>query len=305
MKSRHRRFEVQCVLASCGQLSAKAYEDLLEHAASCGDCAKHFEEMAALTGDLLAAGLVGHRPACAGREMTGRFVARAIREGVPLSANAGAGSRHLTFSLPAVVALALLVAFLGWRSDRTVSNPGVAESLTRKAPIGFTPPEMESSLPRLAGKGGRTGAGRKVAPGTVHKPIHPEIHPEEPAQIAKHLAELSRWTRMDARPLTLSLKLNSSAPAIPALTLWLARLDEGRTWSYPDSRKSCDEHGVFTWTREKNDNPLPPVFCFDPKISLIADSNSPESQPARWNRSGDWEGLREFRFTPDRPAFIH
>ncbi|WP_213805312.1 zf-HC2 domain-containing protein [Granulicella sp. dw_53] len=109
MNSEHEGFEMLCALFVSGQLAGDEIAELREHVAGCGDCRRSLEEMVEVDCGLASAQQSGRMP----KGMQERFVARAVREGVPLRAAASEGSLLLHGWGLAFVAL-VFVVFAGF-----------------------------------------------------------------------------------------------------------------------------------------------------------------------------------------------
>ena len=86
MTANHIHFEVLCALATSGQLTQTELAELREHAGTCGSCGRRIAELTELGAHMLLAHAMSYPVGRPPKGMSDRFIARAISEGVPLSA---------------------------------------------------------------------------------------------------------------------------------------------------------------------------------------------------------------------------
>jgi hypothetical protein len=84
MKANHRYFEFLCALAASDELAAPELAELNEHSLECVSCKNRLNEMARINAVLLLSHAFTLRKARVPQGMRERFIARAIKEGVPL-----------------------------------------------------------------------------------------------------------------------------------------------------------------------------------------------------------------------------
>jgi hypothetical protein len=85
MSPKHSYFELLCALAELGQLSASELNEFREHSQSCADCRQRFLELTRLNATMVVTTTLSRPLHRVPRGMSGRFIARAIREGVPIN----------------------------------------------------------------------------------------------------------------------------------------------------------------------------------------------------------------------------
>ena len=101
----------------------------------------------------------------------------------------------------------------------------------------------------------------------------------------------------------------ASSPMAPELAAWLERRSSPPAWASFSYRRNCDPRDesslvVQSWSVwERHNQAGPPVFCFDPKIALVADAKLPESIRPRWNRS--LESSLPFFVNTGTPVITH
>lgn len=168
---RHLHFEILCALAPTGQLSPREADELLRHSRRCTLCAARLAELSHLGSELLRveANRSPYSLPCKGLQE--RFVARAIRDGVPLHAAMSVSHqspRPLTALRIVVAAMAMTILIAAtlrsvsiWSVSRQtssaesarVSEPRQANLLPPASPqrttVSITP---NSAMPRDHGK---------------------------------------------------------------------------------------------------------------------------------------------------------
>ena len=291
MTAYHRKFELQCILASIGQLSLRRLEELRAHAANCEVCRNRLHEMAELN-VLLSTALPKQHTSPAARNMTERFVVRAIREGIPLSHRPMQRSVRLAFALPMIILLAAIGVGGAWHlgekeSTEITSNsaslvstgppPGQART-TRLASESATPRPRAATRKRTSGKrSGREQPRQKLS----------NDAPSQGEFLSTNSAQRKWLVPGDGSGHS---KFSERDVLAPALAAWLARQSSPPAWTSFNYSRNCDARRGFLsgdqlWpTREQDEVSRPPVFCFDPRIALIADSDLPEPTSVLWNR---------------------
>lgn len=312
MNTHHHRFEMQCLMASCGQLSGRRLEQLREHAAACDACRGHLCEMAELNLHLLSAMPEQRGGMRMTRDMTERFVARAIREGVPLTDRAGLRRpMRFAFAVTMMIVLATVTATVARHIDGRMSPEILRESATQAATGSASllrERRKDTSRPLHRSTARRTIARESLAPGGSQH----ELPEGGRSHVASWFpAAYGHAGVMNSAEMAAGRKVNVPIEMAPAHTAWLARQNAASAWSSFTPRKNCDSRdesssGNQPWSSwERNNAPGPPVFCFDPRIALVADSNFPESLRLRWNRPGELESLPPFLLNASSPAIIH
>lgn len=300
MNEHHYRFEVQCILASCGQLSVQRLERLREHAASCDMCRKHLLELAELNVRLWTAMPRQHKSATT-TNMTERFVTRAIREGMPLSDKSVDLSARVAFALPAIILLAVIgVAVIGYGGGKGTHETATNSAThvftgQRSAPSGGLQLANEPARSRNRTTHGTRVRGQLSGFGRLPQRRVPVNHLGQGASLWKNGSRLWLATSRDVAGKS---KFPLHSGMAPALAAWLARQSSPRLWAsfdyetYGDARdpllsRSGDQPYA---AGEYNKNYQQPVFCFDPRIALVASSKSWRSIRARsnWPMQDPW-----------------
>lgn len=305
MNARHRRFELLCVQASCGQLSERRLETLRQHAADCHLCRKHLQELDELNLRLWTA-MPSQTIKPATRNMTERFVLRAIREGVPMSHKPGYRAVRFALALPTIIVLTMMTALVAWHGSGTRSHEIVTNSAT------------SVSMDQGSGASARSPAGNEARMPRNHAAAR-RIIPPNPSSSEKLTHELPGNSRgyvsvlftnglqlgsLRSGQIASSSKFSSPNQIAPALAAWLARQSSPPAWASVSHRSNCDPRdesfpGDQPWSAWERDNVSgPPVFCFDPQIALVADSKLP-----RWNRP--LESPPPFFVSAATPGVIH
>lgn len=289
MKERHRRFEMQCVLASCGQLSSRQLEQLLEHAAICEACEKRLREMEAVHLHLLAAMPEQCKSSPDSKSMTERFVARAIRQGVPLGERPISGApMQLALGLSAVMLLAAVTAVLTWHPREGVSHETGIASATQ----GLAPQSPLMVGGSRSGDTSRKSLRRPARRTAMRESSSAQSRNEPVGHVQRYPFELFR--EYDRPTSTAWQAHRNAAPAFPSLT-------PHRECGIRDESSSGDQPWS-AWGRKNASGP--PVFCYDPRFALVAESKLPEPI-RRWDRTSEFDSLPPFHINSGRPLIIH
>jgi hypothetical protein len=125
MTPKHSYFELLCVLVELGRLSPSELNEFREHSQSCADCRQRLLELTQLHTTMVVTNELKRPLHRAPRGMTGRFVARAIREGLPLNERTSiAGVSNLI--LASTTLLVLLIAGTIVGRSRIAPSPAPA-----------------------------------------------------------------------------------------------------------------------------------------------------------------------------------
>ena len=95
MTSNHNYFECLCALAASDELTAPELAELREHSLECASCRNRILEMTQINACLLLSHAFNHRNGRMPEGMRERFIARAIKEGVPLTSPSAVGLGNL------------------------------------------------------------------------------------------------------------------------------------------------------------------------------------------------------------------
>ena len=313
MKARHRRFEMQSVLASCGQLSGRELERLREHAASCEACQNHLREMDAVNLYLLTAMPDPCQSAPDSKPMTERFVTRAIREGVPLGEKPmSRPPMQLACALLTVILSAIVTAAVTWHPSRRTSHEmGIASAA-----------QVSTGQSPLTVRGSRSGDRSKKL---LHRPARRMMmresfsSAESRNELTNHVqGDLAVLFTDDGRPnphnaseLAFAAIRNKRDEMPPGLAAWLARQNAAPALLSFTARRNCEARDESSsgdqpwWACGRRSASGPPAFCYDPRFALVADSKLPDSIRPRWDRYGELEGLPPFIINSDSRVVIH
>jgi hypothetical protein len=95
MTSNHNHFEFLCALAASDELTGPELIELREHSLECVSCRNRIHEMAKINACLLLSHASNHRNGRLPEGMREGFIARAIKEGVPLTSPSAVGLGNL------------------------------------------------------------------------------------------------------------------------------------------------------------------------------------------------------------------
>jgi hypothetical protein len=138
MTANHRYFEILCALAASDELAGSELAELNEHSLACVSCKNRLNEMARINAYLLLSHAFTLRKGRMPQGMQERFIARAIKEGVPLkSPSIGkVGALGLASALFAILLVTAGVVKTGPFSRNTVDTSHFdAAQLSKPAPL--------------------------------------------------------------------------------------------------------------------------------------------------------------------------
>jgi hypothetical protein len=95
MTSNHNYFEFLCALVASDELTESELAELREHSLECAPCRNRIREMTKTNACLLLSHAFNHGKGRLPEGMRERFIARAIKEGVPLTCPSGVGLGNL------------------------------------------------------------------------------------------------------------------------------------------------------------------------------------------------------------------
>lgn len=311
MNVRHRIFEVQCVLASSGQLSGRRLEKLREHAANCAVCRKHLRDLAELNVRMWTA-ISDRSMGPAPKGMTERFVLRAIREGVPLAHQPVCRSMGWTLALSTFI----LFTIIGMAASWYVSGRGLNAVTSDTA----TPVAMEQSPIRPGSEGSSVGDKAQSLGGAEpakimrqqqsgSRTLPPKLRSISTRNAALLFTNVSYRESVRSGKAASSLSVLPSNAMAPALVAWLLRQSSPPTWASLTYHRNCvpgqeSFQGTQLWSGKAQSNVSgAPVFRFDPQIALVADSKLPQSMRLRWDPTAE-SSLSAF-VTAGTPVITH
>jgi hypothetical protein len=305
MKTRHRRYEILCLLSSSGQLSEPQLEKLRVHALDCSACWARIRSATALDANLHIAGLAGKRHRCNGPEgMVDRFTARAIREGIPLPNRSSRPLAHNRLGILASVVAVSILAFIASRvvhsnqkspSDEASGSGGITNVLDSRNPIGtHRSPQLKQV--------GRTRTKRRAeSRSTVARfALTPVILP----QPENFFVSAPRGMRTESFGSKTGLKHIAMAHFAPYMQPFLPLELSPESDSQSLSRKCAHEEAQIRITTN-DEPPHPPVFCFDPQLAFVADSTIPKFFKSYRSGAGEIPGLPGFQFSPATSSDSH
>jgi hypothetical protein len=150
MTSNHNYFEYLCALAASDELTGPELAELREHSLACAPCRNRIREMTKTNACLLLSHAFNHRKGRLPEGMRERFIARAIKEGVPLTSPSAVGLGNL--GVASALFIVLLVTAAAIRTgpfSRPVMDTGhfdavqLAKSVHTANP---TPPDSTINL---------------------------------------------------------------------------------------------------------------------------------------------------------------
>jgi hypothetical protein len=152
MTSNHHYFESLCALVISDELTGLELAELHQHSLQCVSCRNRIHEMAKIDVCLLLSPAFTHRNERLPKGMRERFIARAIKEGVPLHSpsTAGLGNLGLASAL-FIILLATAAAIRTGPFSRPVldaSQFDAARLAIPTRPSNLTPPGSSMSSPR-------------------------------------------------------------------------------------------------------------------------------------------------------------
>jgi hypothetical protein len=150
MTPNHNYFESLCALAASDELTESELAELREHSVECAPCRNRIREMTKTNACLLLSHALNDRKGRLPEGMRERFIARAIKEGVPLTSPSAAGLSNL--GVASALFILLLVTAAAIRTG-AFSRPGVdtghfdAVQITKSVhPADPTPPDSTVNL---------------------------------------------------------------------------------------------------------------------------------------------------------------
>jgi hypothetical protein len=150
MTSNHNYFEFLCALAASDELTGPELVDLREHSLECVPCRIRIQEMTETNACLLLSHAFKHRNGRPPEGMRERFIARAIKEGVPLSSPSAVGLANL--GMASALFIILLVTAAAVRTgpfSRPAVDAGHFDAAQSTKPVratNSTPPDSTMTL---------------------------------------------------------------------------------------------------------------------------------------------------------------
>jgi hypothetical protein len=149
MTLNHNYFEYLCALAASDELTGPELAELREHSLECAPCSNRISEMTRANAWMLLSRAFNHRNGRLPEDMRERFIARAIKEGVPLTSPSPVGLGNL--GVASVLFIILLVTAAAIRTgpfSAVVDNGHLdAARLTKSVHTANpTPPDSTMSL---------------------------------------------------------------------------------------------------------------------------------------------------------------
>jgi hypothetical protein len=151
MTPNHNYFEFLCALAASDELTEPELNELREHSLECVACGNRIHEMTKINACLLLSHAFNHRNRRLPKGMQERFIARAIKEGVPLKPPSTVGLANL--GLASAVFIILLVTAAAIRTgpfSRPVVDANHFDAAQLSKPVRVTTPMLpDSTMSRL------------------------------------------------------------------------------------------------------------------------------------------------------------
>jgi hypothetical protein len=309
MKTHHRRFEIQCVLGLCGQLSEAQLERLREHAMNCCECRESMDSATLLNTNLLVAGLRGRQRHQPPKGMLDRFIARANGAGIPVKPSSSMSSSAIVFAIPAAVCLILILAFFTWRAESWRSNtlvagvgsysqPAIAPSSNPKD-LYATPQFKKAPSVVASGHHGSHGQISNRRTGDQAALSRIALNPTRLTRSEPIFANPARWMSFSSVGTTPDLKYVGLTKVPPAPLSLMMQWDSNFKSASLDMPTRCASGTAPIWNANFRNDSSPPDFCFDPQLAFMADSTIPTMLKGWRNRSAEMARLPVFQFTPD------
>ncbi len=256
MTANHGYFEFLCALAACDELTGPELVKLREHSLQCAFCTDRILEMIKVHTSLLLSHAFNHRKERLPEGMRERFIARAIKEGVPLKAPSTIGFG--TLGLASALFIVLLVTAAALKRG-PLSRPAVdighfdAAQLSKPVPAtNLMPPDSATGLLPRRREPSRSAKSRSVLVEWRLDPSH-DAHVKKPT--------------LPGHPDIFQNRYFPAGLSLPHDTLATIPSDVGRlsSWPYMPSR--------FTLA-------IPPAWIREGALQLLADSEHSTSDSA-------------------------
>lgn len=169
MTANHGYFEFLSVLAASDELTGPELVELNEHSRACVSCRNRIREMTSVNAGLFLSQAFNHRKGRLPKGMRQRFIARAIKEGVPLNSPSAAGLGNL--GLASALFIILLVTAAAIRTgpfSRPVVEGGRFDAAQLAKPVPLTSPMLPDSTMNLLAKRGDRSHGARSRSLQVH-----------------------------------------------------------------------------------------------------------------------------------------
>jgi hypothetical protein len=248
MTSNHNHFEFLCALAASDELTGPELVELRKHALQCVSCKNRIREMTRINACLLASSTFTRRRRSLPKGMRARFIARAIKEGVPLTSPSAVGLGNL--GLASALFLILLVTAAAIRTgpfSRPVVDSSHSDAAQLAIPVHVTNPALADSRMTLLPR--RRDRSRGARPRSVQ--VQRRFDPS--GALPGHLE-------------TFQNRYSPTALSLPHYTLAATPLDVSRlsSWPYIPSRFRLA---------------VPPMLVRDNALRLLADSEHGAANP--------------------------
>jgi hypothetical protein len=208
MTSDHNYFEFLCALAASDELTGPELVELREHSLECVRCRNRIQETTKTHACLLVSSTFTRRSGRLPKGMRERFIARAIKEGVPLTSPSAAGLGNL--GVASALFIILLVTAAAIRTgpfSRPVVDAGHFDAAQYTKSVRATnPTPPDSILPRRRDRSRARSRSVQVQwrldPSRA-LPVHPEAALSSPhsmvAAMPSDVGRLSSWPYMPSR----------------------------------------------------------------------------------------------------------
>lgn len=231
--------------------------------------------------------------------MAERFVARAVDEGISLRAVDRASTWHLAFGAPLAVFVVALVAMFGWKQIQLERGDHREYAAAEQGPRVVGNPGLPRGGPFTDHADARLRAVAKVRRRPVPQTTLVDL------QSGSSFMTPPSWARTDADVSGFHPSLIESEEMAPSLSAWLARMNPLAELNSFNAGNACDPTEMEPNLTDPGNVQSRPVFCFDPKITLVADSSAHELFKPHWQRTIEPEGASAFRFATTSRAITH
>ena len=160
MTVNHNHFELLCALAASDELTEPELVELNEHSLECVSCRNRIQEMTGINACLVLSHAFNHRNGRLPEGMQERFIARAIKEGVPLNSPSTAGLGNLGLASALFIVLLVTAAAIrtGPFSRPVCRDQSFRRCASRKVGSGDNPTPPGSPMSLLARRRDRSRA---------------------------------------------------------------------------------------------------------------------------------------------------
>lgn|GEM_PF-4393494 len=292
--NRHRHFEAQCLLASCGQLTDLEMHELQEHIRACGDCAKRLKQICRVNSQLLGTLDIKRLRYEIPRGSLGRFAQKVRCIGVPILSRSARPQLHIDLALAAACAVMLVVAgFAIVTHARSAQDHSKYDemSLHHDAPYQSASPLSSQSRRQDSSHRGlsqtRQSQFLAKSQGQIADPIHSWklkfVGHQLPSTNASNDEVSSAIFNRDSSKVS-ELILTVPKPVAP-LPEWFIKTDVTVLIRPAYFRFNLEESAICTAREDYDLNSNQNKFCFSPEVAFLANRDKPRITETAWASS--------------------